>query len=99
MRNGLYLLRLKFERPKINHFHYLVIFHEPEVVPAPFFRSPPKAYYACRLLLETLCQKLGSIGPIVFEKYGNKKQCLNFLGFKNTNFRSPEQLEILHKDA
>ena len=53
MRNGLYLLRLKFERPKINHFHYLAIFYEPEVVPATFFRSPPKAYYARPRLLET----------------------------------------------
>ena len=97
MRNGLYLLLLKFQRQNINHFYFLAIFREPEVVPAPFYESPPKAYYACLRLAEKLCQKLESIGPIVFEKNGNKKQLLNFLGSKNSNFRSPEQLEILQK--
>ena len=53
MRNGLYLLPLKFQRPNINHFYFLAIFREPEVVPAPFFKSPQKAYNACLWLAET----------------------------------------------
>ena len=47
------------------------IFFQPEVVPAPFFGSPPKAYYAHPALLGTLCQSLGSIGRVVSEKNGN----------------------------
>ena len=48
-------------------------FFQPEVVPAPFFGSPPKAYYAHPALLGTLCQSLGSIGRVVSEKNGNKQ--------------------------
>ena len=47
------------------------IFFQPEVVPAPFFGSPPKAYYAHPALLGTLCQSLGSIGRVISEKKGN----------------------------
>ena len=48
-------------------------FFQPEVVPAPFFGSPPKAYYAHPALLGTWCQSLGSIGRVVSEKNGNRQ--------------------------
>ena len=54
------------------------IFFQPEVVPAPFFGSPPKAYYAHPALLGTLCQSLGSIGRVVSEKNGNRQTNIHF---------------------
>ena len=50
-----------FDRPEgeedykkmFNFFRGHKVQAEPEVVPVPFSRSPPKVYYACRRLLET----------------------------------------------